>query len=384
MKIKSVMRYVKSFLNTAKRYSRGVNYKPDIRHIAFEMTNLCNSKCDMCNIWANQDNSNELTRSEIKKIFSDPALYRLEDILLTGGEMFMREDILDVIKDLHTLHPKARIFVSTNGLLAEKISKIATELFELKIEIYWGVSLDGVGARHDDRRRVEGNFDLIDRVLLPKLMELRERNSEYIKIAVGMCLDDYGVLSFDELHEYCLRRDIPFLAQMIEDFDYYLPEKKRDRKSDEWEKIHFQKVGIEGENRLLREAAHNFKNDAYSKCISKLVPTVHHYRLLRIINGGTLSYECSSFRNFFLLRYDGAMTPCLRFSDWEIGNLKTKTIFEISENPKYKNAVDEILKCDGCLNTWCTDWSMELNALPFRSEVAKWFKYKLSDAVKKH
>ena len=48
---------------------------------------------------------------------------------------------------------------------------------------------------------------------------------------------------------------------------------------------------------------------------------------------------------------------------------------------KGKDAIDEILKCDGCLNTWCTDWSMELNALPFSSEVVKWFKYKIKNAT---
>lgn len=265
MKLKSLTRYMNSVVSTVDRYIFGINYKPKIKHVAFEMTNLCNSKCDMCNIWANQDNSRELSRADIKRIFSDPALNKLEDILLTGGEMFMREDIAEVIKDLHDLHPFARIFVSTNGLLANKICTVADEFYNSGIEIYWGISLDGVGQRHDNRRRVEGNFDLIDKVLLPHLMTLRDRNPKLVKIAVGMCLDDYGVSSFDALKKYCDQRNIPFLAQMIEDFDYYLPEKKRERKNDQWEKIHIQKIGIEGENRILKEEVHNFKDKSYSQ-----------------------------------------------------------------------------------------------------------------------
>ena len=74
-----------------------------------------------------------------------------------------------------------------------------------------------------------------------------------------------------------------------------------------------------------------------------------------------------ALRNFALIRHDGAVTPCLRFADFEVGNLKEQSWDEIGNSKRYQEAVDGILNCEGCMNTWCTDWSMEENALPFRS-----------------
>ena len=102
-----------------------------------------------------------------------------------------------------------------------------------------------------------------------------------------------------------------------------------------------------------------------------------------MLKGQDLRYECSSMRNFFLLRYDGKVTPCLRFADWEVGDLKKNTLKEIFLTKNYKDSVQAVLQCDGCLNTWCTDWSMEMNAVPFRKEVLKWLFIKIFH-YKKH
>ena len=111
--------------------------------------------------------------------------------------------------------------------------------------------------------------------------------------------------------------------------------------------------------------------------VNTLIPTVHHFRLERALDGSDVKYECSSLRNFALIRHDGAVTPCLRFADFEVGNLKEQSWDEIGNSKRYQEAVDEVLNCEGCMNTWCTDWSMEENALPFRAEIAKWANAKI-------
>lgn len=374
MKLQSIERYFGILKNTISRGIFGVNRDLKIKHITFELTNLCNSKCDMCHIWANEENPNTLTTNEIKRIFSDPALMDLEDVLLTGGEMYLRDDIDEIIRIIHRVNPKTRIFASTNGLLAEKILKMAEISAKEGIEVNYGLSLDGVGERHDKRRRMPGNFELIDEKLIPGLKDLDKKYPGKIKLVIGMCMDDYGMESFDKLESYAKQRDIPFLAQMVEDFDYYLPEVKRERKVEgsDWEKIHFTKLGIEGENRILKKEIYNVDHKKYAKYVKRLIPTVHHFRLLSMLEGRNIKYECSSMRNFFLLRYDGKISPCLRFADWEVGDLKKNSLSDISRTKTYKNSVDAILKCEGCLNTWCTDWSMELNAAPFYRETYKW------------
>ena len=374
MNMQSVERYSGILSNSVSRLFFGVSKKTKIEHIAFELTNLCNSKCNMCHIWANKENKEILTTKQIIKIINDPEFASLKDLMLTGGEMYMRDDIPEIIAEAHKVNPNTRIWTSTNGLLYEKIIKCAEISAKNGIKVNYGVSLDGVGDRHDKRRRMPGNFLCIDQYLIPGLKKLQTKYPNTITLTIGMCLDEYGMEGFEDLKNYTDNLDVPMVGQMIEDFDYYLPEQKRTRKEDAFENMNIDtKLGIEGKNRILKKEIYgNETQSRLNQFIQRFIPTVHHYRLLSMLKGRDIKYECSSFRNFFFLRYDGKVTPCLRFSDFEGGDLKKNTFSEIVETKTYQNGMNNILKCDGCLNTWCTDWSMELNAMPFYREVIKW------------
>jgi MoaA/NifB/PqqE/SkfB family radical SAM enzyme len=382
MNKRTIKRYSNIAINTLRRFLFGIDNRVKIKHITFEVTNLCNSKCEMCHIWANKPNENTLTLQEIKKIFSDPGFSDLEDVILTGGEMFMREDIPEIVETIWNINKRINITCSTNGILAEKILVDARKIANLGIPINYGISIDGIEENHDLRRRAPGNFDAIDKHLIPGLQKLSLEYPSLVMMSVGMCLDEKGINNFDSVMNYCESKSIPFMAQLIEDFDYYLPEKKRTRESSDWKKIHLVKKGFDGENRLMKKSIYNVDSNKYLKYVQKLIPTVHHYRLLSFLKGKDPRYECSSLRNFFLLRYDGTVAPCLRFSDWEVTNLKKVGISSLENVSNHKEAVTEILKCDGCTNGWCTDWSMELNALPFKREVYKWAFRRLKDSFR--
>ncbi len=169
MQMQSFERYSQILINSTKRMFLGVDKSTKIEHIAFELTNLCNSKCNMCHIWANRENSNILTTQEIFKILNDPEFANLKDLMLTGGEMYMRDDIPDIIAEANRVNPKTRIFTSTNGLLYDKILECAEISAKQGIMVHYGISLDGIGERHDQRRRMPGNFLCIDQHLIPGL-----------------------------------------------------------------------------------------------------------------------------------------------------------------------------------------------------------------------
>ena len=126
----------------------------------------------MCNIWANKPNERELTTDQVKN-FSDPALSNLEDCILTGGELFMHNDIVEVVKTIWAINGKTNITLSTNGILADKILGVAKSLYDLGIPItYVG---DGIGEDHNSRR-VDNNFEIIDQQLIPALKKFLNIN----------------------------------------------------------------------------------------------------------------------------------------------------------------------------------------------------------------
>lgn len=377
----NLFRYSEISFNTIKRYLFGINRDHNIKYLTYEMTNECNSKCEMCNIWANKKNDKILKTKEVIDFFNDKALRNLKEVILTGGELFMRDDIPKIVESIWKINKKTIITLSTNGILYEKILSNAEDIARQGIPVNYGISLDGLGEDHNHRRRIENNFEIIDEKLIPGLKKLNNKFGN-ISIGIGHCLDEYGSKTFEQLKEYCENKKISFMSQLIEDFDYYLPEKKQKKISNQWEGIHFMKVGSEGKNRLLKKDIYSKNSVKYTEMISKLPTNIHHLRMINFLSDRAPRYECSSFRNFFLLKYDGAITPCLRFSTQELGNIKNESLSSILDKNDRKKAVDEILKCEGCLNTWCTEWSMQENVLPFKKEAARLIIHKFKNAFK--
>src|SRR5690349_11887398 len=72
------------------------------------VTYKCNSKCIMCNIWKEQP-QNELSSHDFLKLPKT-----LKDINITGGEPFLRKDLVDIAYNLTMLNPEVRLVFSSN------------------------------------------------------------------------------------------------------------------------------------------------------------------------------------------------------------------------------------------------------------------------------
>src|SRR5512143_799577 len=94
--------------------------KPTIRQptSAFiAVTLLCNSRCIHCDIWKNK--GMDFLPVEIYRKL--PASLEMVDI--TCGEPFLRDDLPEVVRAIREICPKARIRITTNGFLPQKIRK---------------------------------------------------------------------------------------------------------------------------------------------------------------------------------------------------------------------------------------------------------------------
>jgi len=353
-----------------------------LRHLTFEVTALCNSKCDMCHIWANQEDTDVLSTEEIRHAFSDQAFQHLEDIIFTGGELFLRDDVKDLVDIARMHNPDIVMTLSTNGLLFDKIIDTAEYCYEQGAAVMFGISIDGIGDAHDKRRRIPGNFDIIDQRVIPALKEIAKRPGSRISIGIGHCLDEYGLETIESVRQYCAEHEIGFNTQLIEDFDYYLPAKKRTvQRNNQVEAIDDRKNGFDSENRITKKDNAKIRNRDYSNVLKMLSPNVHHHRVIDFLEGNPPQYECSSLRNFMLLRSNGDVAPCLRFADVVFGNVRKTPLSLIVKQADYMAGVERVMRCDGCLNTWCTDWSMEENAFPFWRQIISSYAMKFSTKV---
>jgi len=122
------------------------------KEAAIAVTYRCNSKCSMCNIWRIKEFV-EIDSREYSKLPRS-----LRTINVTGGEPFLRRNIVDVLRVLHEASPNARIVFSTNGYLTDVILGKIEEIRSFHGNVGVGVSIDGLEETHDRIRGVQGMF----------------------------------------------------------------------------------------------------------------------------------------------------------------------------------------------------------------------------------
>jgi radical SAM protein with 4Fe4S-binding SPASM domain len=128
----------------------------------FFLTRRCNAKCPFCFYISKKDQAlsslNELSLAEIEKLV--PQLGKLLWLAFSGGEIFLRSDLVEITQLFYRINQPAIILLPTNGLLQETIyHAVETILQECpKSSIVVKLSLDGPEPVHDELRGVAGAY----------------------------------------------------------------------------------------------------------------------------------------------------------------------------------------------------------------------------------
>jgi MoaA/NifB/PqqE/SkfB family radical SAM enzyme len=93
----------------------------------YAVTWRCNARCIMCDTWQackdlDTPMPGELSLEDWRFMLKRDAefLAGLKKIGLTGGEPFLRKDMVELIRLFHEHLPKARISVVSNGLMTKR------------------------------------------------------------------------------------------------------------------------------------------------------------------------------------------------------------------------------------------------------------------------
>lgn len=182
----------------------------------FAVTNKCQSKCKTCNIWTlyrenPEFKQNELKIEEIEKIFKslNGHIYFFN---ITGGEPFLRNDIVDIVK-LASKHLKPRIIhIPTNGLAPKVIEKRTKEILKnlrsinREISLTVKPSLDGIGEKHDQIRGIPGNFEKV----LDTVKRLKKLRNEFpnFYVELGTVISKFNLSEIDKIAEFVQSLDM--------------------------------------------------------------------------------------------------------------------------------------------------------------------------------
>ena len=121
--------------------------------VVWNVTSRCNLACTHCYASVGQNTGDDLTTEEALAVIDDLAAFGAPVLLFSGGEPFVRPDILTLSR--HAVAKKLRVVFSTNGTLIDK--PLAAEIKSLGVS-YVGISIDGTEHVHDRFRVCDGAY----------------------------------------------------------------------------------------------------------------------------------------------------------------------------------------------------------------------------------
>ena len=314
-----------------------------------EITRRCVARCVMCNIWRMRLASPELQADDWLKLLGDPVLSELKELDITGGEPFLRRDIIDLLlgigrlKSTHLEHLHS-VAITTNGLLTDKVLRdVETVLGPLEaagVALVFACGCDAVNATHDRIRNFPDAWRRLSETL-EGLLALRDR---YPSLVLGI-KTTVTRINIDELDAICRYADERCLFTIISPFI----------------------ITANRYNNVGRQADLDFSYQDLQK-LRNFYRTPrfkwNYYRneLLRLLESGYMAKPCSAGFNYLFVRSTGELYAC-PIIDNLLGNVKNTPLEALIRSDAAARFRRNILKFPECRD--CTEPGLERYALPF-------------------
>jgi len=169
--------------------------------LTVSVTYKCNSRCKTCNVWKKK--VNEFSLDEFDKTFESigTSPYWLT---ISGGEPFLREDIVEICDSGYKHFKPGIINIPTNGILYNKIPARVEEIIKNcpETQVIINLSIDGIGEKHDNIRNVKNNFEKT----LKTFDALRSFEYPNFSLGIHTVISKYNVADIPEIYDYFLKK----------------------------------------------------------------------------------------------------------------------------------------------------------------------------------
>ena len=197
------------YARTVWRTQRGADDLP--RLLTHIVTFTCNARCVMCDSWK-KEGEGDLALEEIARIYRE--LPQLDAVRLTGGEPFVRKDLPSIVELARRELRPLVMHITSNGFLTDRIVRFC-ETRERAMPLQLMISVDGVGAKHDEVRGIRRAFERV----MATLEALAPRQDALgLRLAVNQTIvDAEGVEHYRRLRERL--RPLGVRHQMVMAYD---------------------------------------------------------------------------------------------------------------------------------------------------------------------
>ncbi|MGT2911068.1 radical SAM/SPASM domain-containing protein [Streptococcus cameli] len=167
--------------------------------VTIELTTVCNWRCQHCYIPTYTKRG--LKREKLNDLFRELREMGTFELIFTGGEIFTRKDVIDIIRDARSYFFDVKLFTNVSLLTESKIEELAKlNVSEVSCTLF---SLDE--KIHDGITTVKGS-------LKHSLKNLELLNKYGIKVEVKQILMENNKDCVDEVAQYCAKMGFKHLA----------------------------------------------------------------------------------------------------------------------------------------------------------------------------
>jgi len=314
----------------------------DPRFLTFTVTYSCNARCIMCDSWK-IPSPDDLSLPEIERIFDQ--LPQLDAVRLTGGEPFVRRDLLDICHLAQRKLNPVVVHVTTNGFLTDRIVQFC-EARKKDRPLQLLISVDGIGEKHNQVRGTKNAWEHVVRTihaLAPRRKELRlslavnqtivdAEGAEHYKLLRDFLkplgIRNQMVMAYDVSATYSTERNIDVAPTQVGQFSTFGEFDRKDLVA------------------LLDEVERDLKSYSLLERVAKryYLRGIRH----RILHGvGSPNPPCVALRSHLRIFPNGDVPTC-QFNSRVVGNLRQQRFRDIWSSATAKEQRSWVQQCPGC------------------------------------
>ncbi|MUH71347.1 radical SAM protein [Psychrosphaera haliotis] len=302
--------------------------------INLSLSNKCNSRCVMCDIWKHP--SNDLYGTELFQALDSEYLDQIRTLGITGGEPFLRADLPEIIEyALGRFTHLKHIGITTNGFNTSRILKLLERFFannpNVKLSIC--ISIDGYGSTHNLMRKVKRAWDNVNNTIIA--LSPHSQNI-ILSIACTVTRLNSNYENLLKLQKFALNQNIPIIFRMAVKVDRIFNEELIDN------------VGLIPGSRESLEVSRFLKDNVLLNLNAR---TMYYHMMVDFLEGHTSkrTIKCKEMRDGAMLDSNGDIYVC-SVSGKKFGNLLHDDEVKLKEQAKLSRAIVRENNCSSCFH----------------------------------
>jgi radical SAM protein with 4Fe4S-binding SPASM domain len=334
----------------AFRLAQGVLSPGRVSYAVFFLTDVCNAKCPYCfNTRLSHLGGSPVPAGKLLSVEEYEKIARnlapLFQVVFSGGEPFLRPEIDEVAGAFYSSASTRLFSIPTNGalpkVLPQKIERMLGQCPRATFNIL--LSLDAVGRRHDELRRLEGGFEKAV-ALGEALFDLRNR-FENLNVVVNTAVTESNFDDVEPLKNFLEQRWAGERWFHNIQFDQRLEPARS-------------AGGRTADKRQILARRASSAATGFMKIISRWYVHFIHSLIARQMHEDRMLYACAAGRKMFVMTPDGQVSPCepflferhyQRFPTFNIRD-HGYDFYSVRKDPSFREMEDFITgrKCKAC------------------------------------